>query len=109
MAPGRVRDERKEQRWRRWIAQWQTSGLTIPAFCARYGLSTANFYTWRRTLRRRDDAAQRFIPVQLVADTAPASPLELLLAGGHAVRVAPGFDAATLRQLLAVLREERPC
>ena len=30
------------------------------------------------------------------------------LADGRTVRVAPGFDAATLRQLLAVL-EGRPC
>ena len=111
MAPGRTRDERKEHEWRRWIAQWQRSGLSVAAFCARHGLSTANFYAWRRVLQRRTAAPAAFVPVHVVADTpqAPVSALELVLAEGRTVRVAPGFDAATLRQLLAVLREERPC
>jgi hypothetical protein len=33
----------------------------------------------------------------------------VVLADGRVVRISPGFDGATLRQLLAVLREERPC
>jgi hypothetical protein len=49
--------------------------------------------------------------VQIVADapTAQASVLELVLADGRVVRVAPGFDAATLRQLLTALEGEGPC
>jgi hypothetical protein len=34
---------------------------------------------------------------------------EVVLRGGRTVRVGPGFDAATLRQLLAVLEEAPPC
>ena len=51
------------------------------------------------------------VPVQLVADAPPAqaSALELVLADGRVVRVAPGFDAATLRQLLTALEGEGPC
>jgi transposase-like protein len=109
MAPGRARDERKEHEWRRWIARWQDSGLSVHAFCARHGLSAGNFYAWRRTLQRRATPQTPFVPVQLVADAAPARALEVVLADGRAVRVAPGFDAATLRQLLAVLREDPPC
>src|SRR5436309_8966665 len=116
MAPGRARDERKEQQWRRWINQWRASGLSVRAFCARHGLATASFYNWRRELQRRAAAEQAaaeqpaFVPVQVVADAVPAqdSALEVVLAGGRTVRVAPGFDAVTLRQLLAVL-EGRPC
>jgi hypothetical protein len=33
----------------------------------------------------------------------------VLLAGGRRLRVPKGFDAATLRQLLAVLEEQTPC
>jgi transposase-like protein len=109
MAPGRTRDERKEQEWRRWIARWQTSGLSVAAFCARHELATASFYTWRRTLRRRDAAPAAFVPVRLVADSAPAGALEVVLTDGCIVRIPPGFDATTLRQLLAVLREGPPC
>ena len=53
MAPGRARDERKERQWRRWIGEWQTSGLSVRAFCERRGLTVATFYAWRRVLRRR--------------------------------------------------------
>lgn len=105
MAPGRARDERKEQQWRRWINQWRASGLSVRAFCARHGLASANFYTWRRVLERRAAEKPAFAPVQVVPDAQPArtSALEVVLADGRAVRVAPGFDAATLRLLLAVL------
>ena len=111
MAPGRKRDEQKERQWRRWIALWQHSRSSVAAFCARHGLSTARFYAWRRTLKRRDAQPTPFVPVQVVPDAAPtpASHLEVILADGRVVRVGPGFDAATLRQLLDVLREERPC
>ncbi len=109
MAPGRARDEQKERQWRRWIALWQTSGLSVAAFCARHDLAPASFYAWRRTLQRRDAPPAAFVPVQLVAEAAPAGALEVVLADGRVVRVPPGFDAATLRQLLAVLREDPPC
>ena len=111
MAHGRARDERKEWQWRRWIGEWQASGLSVRAFCERRGLTVASFYAWRRVLQRRAaEKATMFVPVQVVADTVPArtSALELVLADGRTVRVAPGFDTATLRQLLAVL-EGRPC
>jgi transposase len=110
MAPGRARDERKERQWRRWISQWRGSGLSVRAFCARHGLASASFYHWRRVLERRAADQPAFVPVQVVADAVPApvSTLEVVLTGGRTVRVAPGFDAATLRQLLAVL-EGRPC
>ena len=110
MAPGRARDERKERQWQRRIDQWRVSGLSVRAFCAQHGLSPASFYHWRRVLARRAAEQPAFVPVQVVADAVPAqaSALEVVLTDGRTVRVAPGFDAATLRQLLAVL-EERPC
>jgi hypothetical protein len=110
MAQGRARDERKERQWRHWIGEWRASGLSARAFCERRGLTAACFYAWRRVLQRRDAGKAAFVPVQLVAGAGPiqVSALEVVLADGRTVRVAPGFDAATLRQLLAVL-EGRPC
>ena len=111
MAQGRTRDERKEQQWRRWLGEWQASGLSVRAFCARHGLTEPTFYAWRRVLAQRTAAQRAFVPVQIVADqpTTPASPLEVVLGDGRRVRVAPGFDAVTLRALLTVLEEGRPC
>jgi len=53
MAPDRTRDEGKERQWRRWIARWRASGLSVRDFCDRHGLATPSFYNWRRVLERR--------------------------------------------------------
>jgi hypothetical protein len=110
MAHGRARDKQKERQWMHWIAEWRASGLSVRAFCGHRGLATPSFYHWRRVLERRAAEKAAFVPVQVVADPVPAqtSALEVVLTDGRTVRVAPGFDAATLRQLLAVL-EGRPC
>src|SRR5262249_52196871 len=110
MAHGKPRNPRKEQHWRRLIQLWKNSGLTVRAFCARHHLTQPSFYAWRRELKQRD-AATAFVPVRVMTDDQPASstPIEILLAGGRSVYVPPGFDPATLRQLLAVLQEEPPC
>lgn len=113
------RDHHKELFWRRLIRQRSHSRLTIRDFCAQHGVSEPSFYAWRRIIGRRDQlsrsrrggngggrtgAPPTFVPVQVVpAVPTSASTLELVLGRGRVVRVPPGFDAATLRQLLAVL------
>jgi transposase-like protein len=111
MAQGRPRDERKRQQWQQWLQQWQSSGLTVRAFCNLYGLTEASFYAWRRQLRQPQRSPVPFLPVHVVAEADdPSEPaLEVVLAGGRRLRVAPGFDARTLRELLAVLEEASPC
>ena len=81
------------------------------------------FYAWRGILAERDAAAAAprsnvptpaaaspvFVPVHVRADgPAEANPpevgcLEILLSGQRVLRIRPGFDAATLQRLLAVL------
>jgi hypothetical protein len=51
MAQGRPRDSRKEQQWRQWLEQWQQSGGTVRAFCARHRLDEQRFYTSGAGLR----------------------------------------------------------
>jgi transposase len=115
MSQGKPRDTRKEQQWRRWILQWRKSGLSVRAFRARHDLSQPSFHAWRRLIKQRDAAADTFVPVQVVGDLTlaneppPRSTFEVVVAGGRMLRVAPGFDPATLRQLLAVLEEVPVC
>jgi transposase-like protein len=113
MAHGKPRDPRKEQHWRRLIQLWKNSGLTVRVFCARHHLSQPSFYAWRRELQQRD-AVAAFVPVQVetndqLARVTSIPTIEVVLAGGQCVRVTPGFDSATLRQLLEVLQEVGPC
>lgn len=111
MTKGKPRDKRKEQQWRRRIRSWRTSGLSVRAFCARHGLAQPSFYAWRRELQRRDAEEPAFVPVRVVLDdgSARTSSVDVVLRGGRTLRVGPGFDAATLRQVVAVLEEGPPC
>ena len=102
----RRRDLRKERQWRQALARWQRSGLTMRAFCRRESLSEPSFHAWRRELRRRDHektsvrSRPAFVPVRVSA----SSPfLELVLAAGRVLRVPPGFDGPTLREVVAAL------
>jgi len=114
------RDLGKERLWRRLLRRWRGSGRTVRSFCAEHGLAEPAFYSWRRTIAARDQeaaprrrlkpggrpAAPAFVPVRV---SASAAALEVVLGDSRVVRVPAGFDAATLRQLLAVLDEAPPC
>jgi hypothetical protein len=110
MAPGRARDERKAQQWRRWIGEWLAIWLSVRAFCKRRGLALASLYAWRRILEPRAAEKAALVPVQIVADATPASAssVEVVPVDGLPARVAPGLDAVILR-LSGVLQEGGPC
>jgi hypothetical protein len=122
----RLADPRKQQQWLQHIRRWQASRLSVREYCDRHQLREANFYCWKRTLRQRGlltvkmasdglaphadtgGKAPFFLPVAVAGADAATGRIDLVLPDGWIVRVAAGFDAGTLRQLLAVLRE-RPC
>jgi hypothetical protein len=113
----------KERFWRRLFRLWRRSGQRVRDFCAEHQVSEPSFFFWRRTLaerdrqrreqRRRDRDARdeedtpTFVPLRVVPTTGVM--FEVVLQDGCLLRVPPNFDAATCRQLLAILREERPC
>jgi transposase-like protein len=126
MAQGQ-RDPVREQQWRERVADWQTSGLSVRAFCRRQGLAEPTFHYWRRELRARDEAAgsaQRtaakrppatssrltFVPVTMLASATLA--VEVRCPSGHVVCL-PECDAASLASLFAALNppasEEPSC
>ncbi|HEX9525558.1 MAG TPA: hypothetical protein VF949_21470 [Reyranella sp.] len=115
----------KQQLWLGRIRRWQRSQLSVRDFCTRHRLSEPSFYSWRRLLTERGllppagaaaqpnadsgpTATPLFVAATLADREAAPQPLEILLPDGLAVRVAAGFDAATLRELLTLLREQ-PC
>lgn len=93
----------KREYWRELIARQERSGMTVHAFCAQQSVTEASFYSWRKQLQ-----ANRSVSFALVeprdGEHRPA-PVEFVLPSGERVQVAPGADAATLRMVLAVLRE----
>lgn len=92
-----------EKKWTELIRRQQQSGLSVSAYCRDRGFSDQAFYYWRKRLSGREPV--RFALV--AADAAPtdAAPMELLLASGDRLRIAPGTDALTLRTVLNILRE----
>jgi transposase-like protein len=115
----------KQRQWLERVRLWQQSGLGVREFCGRHGLSEPSFFAWRRTLRQRgliedrptkaSKAVPAFVQVDMGAATdesatvSATSRIEIVLARGRRLRVRPGFDAQTLRQLLRLLEETSAC
>jgi transposase-like protein len=91
-----------QSRWIRLMAEQCESGETVGAFCRERGLTTSQFYSWRKRLR--GSIAERFLEVQ-VAKAAPSQrgAIEIRLGEGRYVLVEPGFDADHLRAVVAAL------
>lgn len=112
------RDVGKEREWRRHLARWRRSGLTVREYCGAEELAEHNFYAWKRALAERDRQANRsrerrgrrravpFVPVQVVADeptSPPAGSIEVVLGNGRVLRLEPGCDLQVVKQLVAML------
>jgi len=86
---------------------WERSGLNQKAFAAREGISYTIMQYWRRRLKEIDAAANgvEFTPVH-VTESAPSSKahFDLHFAGGIKISVPAGFDADSLRRLIATVR-----
>ena len=94
--------EQRRELWRQRIAQQEASGQTIRAYCRGRGLAEHAFYGWRQRLRKQTTPVRFALVETKPASTTPA-PIELLLASGERLRIP--HDAATLKLVLAVLRE----
>ena len=119
-------DPRKQEHWLQHIRRWQQSRFTVREFCD--AINSANpasipgdaFCVSAGLLAEPiDSVAPRpvdaaapgtplFMPVAIADPGTVMRSIEIVLPDGLSVRVAAGFDAPTLRQLLALLRE-RPC
>lgn len=101
-----TRDLGREPHWRRVLARWRRSGLSVRAFCRAEGISEPAFYVWRRKLDRADPKKPAFLPVHVVTEEAkqPATrDIEIVLVNGRRLRVGPGFDPRTLVTLVDLL------
>jgi len=95
--------EQRRELWRRRIAQQETSGQSIRAYCRGRDLPEHAFFGWRQRLRKQS-APVKFALVETKPAAEAAVPIELILASGDRLRIPT--DAATLRLVLAVLRDQ---
>jgi len=121
MAKSKVRDWRREARWRRIIREQGRSGLGVREFCRRRDLTETAFYFWRRELQRRQQEQEQreamdpppkpaFVAVRVNEHSAtPANGrIEIELPGGRRVHVGPPVDRQALADVLAVLEGRCP-
>lgn len=95
------------QLWIERLDRFASANLSVSAFCAAEGVSLNSFFYWKRRLASAaaaTDSSPLFLPVRIAA----AAPIEIVLANGTLLRIAPGCDLAFLRSLLASLAGE-PC
>jgi transposase-like protein len=101
----RSQEERREF-WRKLIAQQEQSGASVRAFCQQHRTSEHSFYQWRKRLAERLPMKFALVETNRSGPVAVAA-VEVVLASGDRLRIAPGIEAATLRLVLSVLREPR--
>ena len=97
-----TKQEQRRELWRQRIAEQENSGQSIRAYCRERELKESAFYGWRGRLRKQNTPV-RFALVETKPVVEAASPLELIMASGDRLRIPS--DAATLKLVLAVLRE----
>ena len=92
--------DQKREYWSKLIAEQDSSGQTIRAFCKERGIGEHSLYYWRKRLLQNE--AVQFALLKTVAS---ATPLELILPNGEQLRIPNGVDAATLRLVLNAVRQ----
>lgn len=119
----------RDEHWADVVTQWRASGLSQKEFCQRRGISDRALNNWLYKSPYRERVARilaarsqgdlatespRFLPVTVLGTTeatpsqTASATIEVVLPGGPRIAVTPGFDAETLRRVVAV-SEARSC
>lgn len=87
------------------LERWQQSQLSQKEYCRQNEIILHRFTYWKKRLAD-DQVGPTFVPVPLVQNFSQSatSKIDLIIAGGFKIKVGPGFDTATLKQLIHTLR-----
>jgi hypothetical protein len=92
----------------RLASEYEASGLTREDFCRQKGLALktlARYVTRYRKQKLEGDGARRWVEAKVISRNGCGGELAVLLAGGRRIEVKPGFDAVTLRLVVAALEQ----
>jgi lambda repressor-like predicted transcriptional regulator len=114
----------RDEHWADVVSEWRASGLSQMEFCRQRGISDRALNNWLYKSPYRERVARilaarsqgdahaetpRFLPVSVLAATratdaqAVCAAIEIVLPSGPRIAVTPGFDAETLRRVVAAL------
>ena len=87
------------------LEAWQQSGLTITAYCQRYGLTRSAFGNWRRRYSVPSaSSTTAFVPLQLAAEPKPTLSAGITLQCGEwRLSLPPDISSTWLAELLRSL------
>ncbi len=105
-----AKHKRVHRDWPSVVQAYAASGLSVTAFCREQGISTSLLYRWRQRFPGRAPAvASGFVELRPVDRPAAGSGVAVVVDGGWRLEVEPGFDAATLEQVLACVARRSTC
>ena len=84
----------------------EASGLSQREFCEQRGVplkTLARYLTRYRRGQRGENQKPEWVAVEVAAKRGGPGELSIVFVGGRRIEVRPGFDAETLRRLVAVL------
>lgn len=108
-----IRQQELAQKRRDWnihITGWQTSRLSQTEYCQRHELKFHQFVYWRRKFAPKPNPPLSLVQVPVAAVARASgyllqqSTLRVSLAPDVCIEVSPGFDPATLQQVVKALR-----
>jgi hypothetical protein len=89
-------------------AEFEASGLSREEFCRQREIAMKTLARYVVRFQKQNAAGsqpQRWVAVEVAGARDGGGELSVLLSGGRRIEVKPGFDAGTLRQLVAVLEQ----
>jgi len=92
----------------RLAAECLASGLSQREFCEQRGVRLKTFVRYLARYRREqtgENQRPRWVAVEVPAKLGDPAELSIVLAGGRRIDVKRGFDAETLRRLLAAVEQ----
>lgn len=98
--------------YRQAVIEFEASGLSLPEFAERIGVSAATMYAWRKRLEsaRPEQRAYGLVEVEVKPATTPEparsqSPADFTvrISSTFSIAVPVGFDADELRRLVRVI------
>jgi len=94
------------RQWRERLDDFARSGLSVERWCAAQGVPSHRYYYWRSKLAKSQappsDESVDWLAMPVCTSAQVSASLTVRI-GAAAIDVAPGFDAALLRDVVAAL------
>jgi len=107
----RPADPRKSSAWQRRLQRFTASGMTVPKFCDREGVSVGAFHYWRRRLGPPQPARDSppTAPVFQTVDLLSQQTVVIRFAAGGVMEIPSDRPDLVRAAITAMAAEPQPC